>query len=118
MYESGRASAPRGVIIMNLQMNRTAPWLLLLALGSVAGAAGCDDAADDIDQYTDCIDICGRYAECFDDDYDTDSCADRCEDMDHRNDSSDVDRCENCLDEPSCVGAVFECSAECVGIVP
>jgi hypothetical protein len=102
---------------LNLQMTRNGLWLLLLALGSVA-AAGCSDAADDIDQYTDCIDICGRYADCIEEDYDTDSCADRCEDMEHRNGSTDVDRCEDCLDDRSCVDSVFACGAECAGIVP
>jgi hypothetical protein len=82
------------------------------------GAACTNDAADDIDQYTDCIDICGRFQDCFDEDYDEDSCADRCEDMDHRNGSTDVDRCENCLDDRSCTSSTFSCAADCGGIVP
>jgi hypothetical protein len=85
---------------------------------ATATLVGCSDAADDIDQYSDCIDICGRYQDCIDDDYDTDSCADRCEDMAHRNGTSHVDECEDCLDDQSCTGAVFNCSAECVSIVP
>ncbi|HKU39184.1 MAG TPA: hypothetical protein VJR89_13580 [Polyangiales bacterium] len=93
--------------------------LAALALCSAIPAlAACSDAADDVDQYSDCIQICGRFKDCFDDDYDTDSCADRCEDMEHRNGTSDVDECEDCLDDQSCTGAVFNCGTECVGIVP
>ena len=87
-----------------------------LALALVAGL-GCD-ASDDIDQYTDCIDICGRYMDCADNDYDTDACADRCQDMGHRNGATEVDRCENCLDDRSCINSAFACTAECIGIVP
>ena len=99
-------------------MNRTNLGMALLL--AVAGSVGfgCANAADDIDQYTDCIDICGRYADCIDSSYDTDACADRCEEMDHRNGTTRVDTCENCLDDRSCTGSVFACTAECVGIVP
>jgi len=97
-------------------MLRASLSLSLLIAGVLC--ASCSDAADDIDQFSDCIDICGRYQECFDEDYDTDTCSDRCEDMEHRNGATDVDRCENCLDDRSCVSSVFECGSECVDIVP
>lgn len=98
-------------------MRRNLCMALLLSTASVVGFS-CSDAADDIDQYTDCIDICGRYQDCITTDYDTDACADRCEAMDHRNGSTRVDTCENCLDDRSCVGSAFACTAECVGIIP
>jgi hypothetical protein len=97
---------------------RKALALAVLALTCAAAFGGCSDAADDIDQYSDCIDICGRFQDCFDEDYDTDSCADRCEDMEHRNGTSNVDECEECLDDQSCSGAVFNCTADCVSVVP
>lgn len=81
-------------------------------------AACCSDAAGDVDQFSDCNDFCGQYQDCSDDDYDTDSCSGRCEDMDHRNGTKRVDECDECLDDQSCTGAVFTCSDECIGIVP
>ena len=80
--------------------------------------AACSDAADDIDQFSDCIDICGRYQDCFDENYDTDACADRCEDMDHTNASTEIDQCENCMDDRSCTESIFPCAPECADIVP
>lgn len=82
-------------------------------------SAGCgDDALDDIDQYTDCIDICERYQDCVDEDYDTDACSDRCQENENMNGTSDVDACEDCLDDMSCAASAFECPTECAGIVP
>ena len=98
-------------------MRRNLCMALLLSTASVVGFS-CSDAADDIDQYTDCIDICGRDQDCISGEYDTDACADRCEAMEHRNGSTRVDTCENCLADRSGVGSAFACTAECVGIIP
>jgi hypothetical protein len=89
--------------------------LCLVAAGSVTVNCGSED---EIDQYADCIDICGRYQDCFDESYDVDDCADRCEDMDHTNERTEIDQCENCLDDRSCAEAVFPCAQECTDIVP
>lgn len=100
---------------MLLPMHRV--LLLCLAIASFA-TMSCDDAEDEIDQFSDCIDICGRYQDCFDESYDTDACADRCEDMDNTNDRTEIDQCENCMDDRSCAEAVFPCSLECRDVVP
>ena len=96
--------------------SRSAGKVLLVLMALCA--ASCSDAADDIDQFSDCIEICGRYQECFDEDYDTDACADRCEAMDRRNDQTEIDQCDNCLDDRSCAESVFPCALECSDIVP
>lgn len=82
--------------------------LLLLSLG------GCSD----LDRVTDCSEICHQYRECISRDYDVDECEDRCNRMEGSRQSAAIDRCEDCLDDKSCVGSVFNCSDECKEIVP
>jgi len=87
-----------------------------LGLG-FAAACGDDGPIEDIDRATDCSQVCDRYKDCIDGDYDTDKCTDRCEDMDSNERTAKIDDCENCLDDKSCGGS-FECTVECAGIVP
>ena len=101
-------------------MHEARSGCLRMLAAMIAGCAllACSDAADDIDQFADCTAICDRYQECFDDNYDTSRCTDRCEDMDRRNEMEAVDDCESCIDDRSCAEAVFPCAVECAGIVP
>lgn len=90
------------------------------ALFMAFGAAGCSDTIEGISNKIDCKDVCKRYADCFDADYDVEGCTDKCEDS---ADSSEVretklEHCDDCLDSHSCTGATFSCADECVGIVP
>jgi hypothetical protein len=101
--------------------HKTAPWALrsgfsCLVLAAILGS--CGDSVEKVDQFTDCMDICNRYADCIDSNYDVDKCEKRCQDKDFKNDNSVVDRCENCLDDKSCVNSVFACTTECASIVP
>jgi hypothetical protein len=82
-------------------------------------AFGCD-AKDEIEAEIDCRSICQRYSDCFDDDYDVSACQDRCEDDIDQGEleQSDVDECDNCIDEASCAGDALSCATQCVGIVP
>ena len=70
------------------------------------------------DEASDCSVICDKYQDCFDSNYDTDACYDRCvaraDDMSSRNQE---DECESCIDDLSCGEAVFECTDNCVGII-
>jgi hypothetical protein len=93
--------------------------VLSLALCSTPLFAACG-ADDEIDNAVDCDSICGRYAECFDDSYDTGACAAKCRDnaSGDENYEAKVDACEDCMDNESCASGLFECSAECIGIVP
>jgi hypothetical protein len=87
---------------------------LALAIALLA-TGGCDD----IDRAFDCSKICNRYQDCFDGNYDVDTCVDRCED--NAGDSEDFDQhaddCESCIDDRSC-NESFACALDCVGIVP
>jgi len=82
-------------------------------------AFGCD-AADEIEAEIDCNSVCSRYSDCFNEDYDISECQDRCEDSIDRGDlaQSDLDECENCIDDRSCTDATFSCATECLSIVP
>jgi hypothetical protein len=93
------------------------PIATVLAFASIifAGSAGCSE----VDEAFDCAQICGRYSDCFDANYDVDACRNRCEsNADTEPGFADkADACENCLDDRSCTGS-FACTSECVGIVP
>ncbi len=80
-------------------------------------ACGADDA---VDRVVDCDSICGRYADCFDDSYDTAECEQSCRDRAAEDEDFEdkVDACESCIDDESCTSGAFECANECLGVVP
>lgn len=82
---------------------------------SLAAITGCQ-AAEAVDQAVDCNDLCNRYADCFDTNYDRASCRDRCADV-VENDARAANDCDTCLDGRSCAGA-FACGTECYGLLP
>lgn len=91
----------------------------LFSLVSMAFAAGCDPVTQ-IDQSVDCRDVCNRYQSCFDASYDTAACRNRCEglvDADGGNPRAAND-CDTCIDDMSCLSAVFSCQSACAGILP
>ena len=97
-------------------------WMSACLAISLVGVVSCSEDNDPIEQFdeaTDCSSICERYQECFDESYDVDECQDNCEaradDPDHR---GQEDRCQECIEEASCTGAVFNCTDDCLGIVP
>jgi hypothetical protein len=81
----------------------------------LGGAAGCSE----VDEAFDCQQICSRYSDCFDANYDVAACRNRCEsNADNEAGFADkADACETCLDDRSCSGS-FACTSECIGIVP
>jgi len=76
-----------------------------------------EDPITAIDRATDCADICDKYQECADANYNVDACTDRCEDMANKEDTAQIDRCSDCIDARSCTGSVFNCTTECAGII-
>lgn len=78
--------------------------------------AACDDLTNSIS----CDDVCDRYQGCYDENYDVDRCVDRCEDAADADEDNEerLEACDECMDDESCVSAVFECSTQCVGIIP
>jgi hypothetical protein len=95
-------------------------FIALTLLLSAAGMSACgkDDPVTAIDRSMDCSEICGRYKDCIQTDYDTDKCEDRCTDMVDSKETDKIDDCENCIDDKSCTNSVFNCTTECAGIVP
>lgn len=73
-----------------------------------------------VEDAVNCRQVCDRYQECFDSDYDVSECVDTCTDEADEDDdySRRVDVCESCIDGLSCGEATFDCATECVGIVP
>jgi len=90
-----------------------------LVIGAASCVACADDAIEDIDEAADCDAICGTYADCFDSQYNTDNCYERCtKRADEMSSRDQEDQCEDCIDDLSCGEAVFSCTDDCVGIVP
>ena len=87
---------------------------VVLAFGSLAGCK--NDPVHEIDMAVDCTNVCNRYRDCFDANYNTGACEDRCHAMvDH--DPNSANACDSCLDAHSCTGS-FGCAGECQGILP
>ena len=101
-------------------MKNNLAWRRLLGSAWLLCALGCGDTVDDITDSVQCDAVCERYSSCFDADYDVEGCTDRCE-SDASASQTRQERlrsCDACMDERSCTEATFECSADCVGIVP
>jgi hypothetical protein len=90
--------------------------VLALAATFAITSLGCDT----VDRIYDCSQICNKYRDCVDANYDTAECAQDCRDnaSDSEAFEDKADDCQECIDDRSCAGSVFGCSAECVGIVP
>jgi hypothetical protein len=88
-----------------------AGFLLAVSLMSLV-LAGCVNRAQ-------CGQICERYRDCFDSDYDVGDCVDDCVDESRDDDEykEQVDVCETCIQDRSCSES-FGCTAQCAGIVP
>jgi hypothetical protein len=88
--------------------------IVLVIAASALG--GCSDAKNTIT----CSDVCNRYQDCFDEDYDVSSCVDRCKSRAGSDDDkqSQLNQCDACIDDKSCTAAAFSCATECVSIVP
>jgi hypothetical protein len=100
---------------------RTSNWLSpFLVLAATFTAAGCGDDPEEVVNRITCNDVCQRYADCFDADYDVDGCTTRCTNDATANEEKEerLELCHECIDAESCTGAVFSCTAECSPFVP
>ena len=92
--------------------------VLPICIGLWLPFVGCDDATDPIKNTITCADVCGRYKDCFDANYDADACQTDCENSAEDADYADhAEDCQACIDDLSCTGS-FACIDECAGIVP
>jgi hypothetical protein len=88
----------------------------LVAIVSLVGAGGCDETQN----AWNCSDLCNRYRDCFDNNYDVNACNSRCQNLANNNQIIDerANACQNCMNQNSCAMATtFNCP-DCVGIVP
>ncbi len=88
-------------------------FILCSAIGFLA--FGCE-ATRAIDKAVDCNDLCNRYADCYNTNYDRAACRNRCNDF-NGNDRRAANECDTCLDGRSCL-ASFQCADECRGLLP
>jgi len=87
----------------------------LAAVVSFVGAGGCDETQNAFN----CSDLCNRYRDCFDHNYNTSACSSRCQDLANNSQNFDerANSCQNCMNDNSCAAATFNCPV-CAGIVP
>lgn len=92
---------------------------LIALLGIGLTFAGCSDAEDVITSAPECTDVCDRFQDCFDDDFDVVGCAQDCTDaaIDDEEFQDRVEECNACVDR-TCDAEEFTCTAVCAGIVP
>lgn len=95
-------------------------WVLSALVPLAASINGCSDTVDEVTNSITCGEVCERYADCFDADYDVDGCTDRCESraMNDEDRERRLEMCETCIDDRSCSEATFDCTDDCLGIVP
>jgi hypothetical protein len=104
-----------------MQVSRWSALTLVLATAGLLGlGCGDDDPIEEITNQATCSDVCSRYAECFDDDYDVEACTDRCTNDSTAEEEKEekLELCDECIDDESCAGAVFNCTTECTPFVP
>ncbi|HEU4581127.1 MAG TPA: hypothetical protein VFS67_22875 [Polyangiaceae bacterium] len=86
---------------------------LALLLGN--SMIACSDAKNVVS----CAQVCDKYKDCINSDYDVASCTSNCEDK--ANDSDDrqdqLDSCNSCIEDRSCTSAVFNCTDECATVI-
>ena len=93
--------------------------LLLSSAFALASLFSCaENPVTTIDRSSDCAQICDRYKDCINSDYNTSGCRDKCTDMKDPKGTEKIDRCHDCIKGNSCSGSVFKCTTECAGIVP
>jgi len=98
---------------------RSAIFVFFASIATLA-LTGCSDPIQAIDQSVDCHDICTRYRDCYDANYNVDACRSRCENYVHGDGGhgDQANQCDMCLDPRSCTTVAFACGSQCVNIIP
>jgi hypothetical protein len=93
--------------------------LLTLPLIWVYFVTAACDVTESISNSITCGDVCERYRDCFDENYDVDGCVDECESEASANEDQEarLEACDECIDDESCASAVFECTTQCAGVI-
>ena len=96
--------------------------LVCVALLTTAGLIACDGpfSADEGSEFeTDCRQVCDEYKDCYEKDFDADACSSECIDESIRSTDfqKQVDDCEECMDDETCLSGVFACASECGPVI-
>lgn len=93
--------------------------ICMLGFGVMAGC-GDDGPVEAIQNKITCRDVCGRYKDCIDSNFNVDNCTTKCENDAAASEQKEqkLNTCETCLDDKSCTDSVFRCGVECAGVVP
>jgi hypothetical protein len=83
-------------------------------------ACGSDNPINQIENKITCHDVCQRYSDCYDKNYDVSGCTDRCTNDSTAEQEKDdkLKTCDDCIGDKSCVSATFNCATECSPFVP
>jgi hypothetical protein len=92
--------------------------MALVGIALALGLMSCS-TADKIENKITCSDVCNRYRDCFNANYDTAACSDKCEAEANTNQDKDrrLELCNTCIDDQSCTSAVYDCATDCAGII-
>jgi hypothetical protein len=104
-----------------MNLSRWSALAFIIGTAGVLGTGcGDDGPIEAVTNEVTCSDVCSRYAECFDDDYDVEGCTQRCTDDTTAEEEKEekLELCDECIDDESCTGAVFNCTTECAQFVP
>lgn len=96
-------------------MTKLSIFAALLALGGCYAFPPAE-----VDQaLAECADICSRYQECFDADFDAIACADRCETASRVDPAFAVrvSECQDCAAALGCGSTAFLCDAVCEEVI-
>ena len=102
----------------NMKTMRAITGVLAAVIGMVTVAA-TTSSCDTVDAAFDCQQVCTRYKDCYDSNYDVGKCRDRCR-ADAEDDAAKrqkADDCEACIGDKSCLSATFSCATQCAGVV-
>ena len=90
--------------------------LLMAAVLAALMLWGCGSA----ENTWNCAEICEAYEDCVDEGTDVSECTSSCLEQAEKDDSyaAQVDECEACIDDKSCLEGAFQCSLACAGVVP
>ena len=72
------------------------------------------------DEAFDCQAVCSKYKECINNSYDVGKCRSDCREKAANNTDfkRKADTCHACISDRSCTSSTFNCTDDCLGIVP
>lgn len=75
--------------------------------------------ADKVENKISCSQVCNRYKDCFDSNYDVKGCTSSCETEANKDEDKDrrLEQCNDCIDDQSCSSSAFHCTTECAGVL-